>query len=72
MNLDKNEPLTAILIGAGNRGLTTYGNYALKNPDKLKFVALAEPIDSRRIKFAELHNIPKNRSYISWVDILDE
>jgi len=72
MNLDKNEPLTAILIGAGNRGLTTYGNYALKNPDKLKFVAVAEPIDSRRIKFAELHNIPKNRSYISWVDILDE
>jgi len=40
--------ITAILIGAGNRGMEVYGNYALKFPDKLKFIAVAEPIQFRK------------------------
>jgi len=54
-------PRTAVLLGAGNRGMVVYGNYALKHPSKLKFVAIAEPIESRRRKFAALHHIsPSN------------
>ncbi|MFX0048870.1 MAG: Gfo/Idh/MocA family protein [Candidatus Hermodarchaeota archaeon] len=64
--------VTAILIGAGNRGMDVYGNYALKFPDKLKFVAVAEPIQFRKEKFAKFHNIPSNRIYNSWEDLLDE
>jgi hypothetical protein len=64
--------ITAILIGAGNRGMDTYGNFALKYPGKLNFVAVAEPIRYRREKFAQLHEIPSNRSYNSWEDILGE
>jgi predicted dehydrogenase len=64
--------ITAILIGAGNRGMDVYGNYALKFPDKLKFVAVAEPIQFRKEKFARLHKIPLKRTYNSWEEILGE
>lgn len=64
--------LTGILLGAGGRGMFPYGGYALKNPDELNFVAVAEPIERRREKFAELHNIPPNRCYKTWEDALAE
>ncbi|MHA1460146.1 MAG: Gfo/Idh/MocA family protein [Promethearchaeota archaeon] len=63
---------TAILIGAGNRGMDVYGKYALSFPHKLKFVAVAEPIKYRKEKFAHLHKIPLKRMYNSWEDVLGE
>jgi hypothetical protein len=66
------KPQTAVLIGAGNRGLTAYGSYALRYPQKLNFIAVAEPIAYRRNKFAKLHNIPEERCYESWELILQE
>jgi len=64
--------ITAILIGAGNRGMDVYGNYALKFPNKLKFVAVAEPIQFRKERFSKFHNIPSNRMYNSWEELLGE
>ncbi len=64
--------ITAILIGAGNRGMDVYGNYALKFPDKLKFIAVAEPIQFRREEFIRLHNIPLEQMYNSWEEVLGE
>ena len=64
--------ITAILIGAGNRGLTAYGRYAEKNPEKLRFVAVAEPVKERREKFANIHNIPEKKCYESWEKILSK
>ncbi|MHA1148206.1 MAG: Gfo/Idh/MocA family protein [Promethearchaeota archaeon] len=66
------QPLTAILLGAGERGMFPYGQYALKNPDELKFLAVAEPIDRRRNKFARLHNIPSENRYVTWEDVLSK
>lgn len=66
------KPITAVLIGAGRRGLTVYGGYALKNSKKLKFVAVAEPIETRRKKFALLHGILPEKCYESWQDLLKE
>ncbi len=66
------KPITAVLLGAGRRGFQSYGNYALKNKKQLKFVAVAEPIQARREKFAKLHSIPSDRCYKSWEDLLDE
>lgn len=45
--------LTAVLLGAGSRGRYIYGPYAEKFPNELKFVAVAEPDDERRQRFAE-------------------
>lgn len=65
-------PITAVLIGAGRRGLQAYGKYALKNKKKLKFVAVAEPIKTRNERFANLHEIPSNQCYESWEDLFSE
>jgi predicted dehydrogenase len=67
-----NSPIKAILIGAGNRGITAYGNYALNYPRKLKFIAVAEPLKHRRIKFATLHNISNEMCFMSWEQLLDK
>ena len=65
-------PLTAILIGAGFQGGTAYGPYALSHPHEIRFVAVAEPLDSRRIRFAQEHDIPKERQFHTWKDLLDQ
>ena len=40
------------MVGAGNRGHLAYGAFAERNPDKAKFVAVVEPDDGRRARFA--------------------
>jgi hypothetical protein len=49
--------LKLALIGAGNRGADVYGQYALKHPDEVEFVALAEPVAARRERFAMAHEL---------------
>ncbi|RLC55290.1 MAG: gfo/Idh/MocA family oxidoreductase, partial [Chloroflexota bacterium] len=64
------QPFTAILIGAGNRGHDAYGAYALRHPDEIRFVAVAEPHDIRRARFAQAHGIPPERQFHTWEDLL--
>ncbi len=61
--------LKAILLGAGMRGSYAYGNYALKHPDQIQFVAVAEPIDERRERFAKQHAIPDHLCFRTWEDV---
>ena len=64
------QPLTAVLLGAGNRGYHVYGPYAQKVPDELRFVAVADPNQLRRERFARAHNIPAEGRFASWKDAL--
>jgi predicted dehydrogenase len=66
------QPLTAVLIGAGNRGYEAYGPYALAHPDEIRFVAVAEPHDVRRARFAQAHAIPRERQFRTWEDLLSQ
>lgn len=61
--------ITAVLVGAGNRGKDAYGAWALKNKHRLKFVAVAEPLAARREAFAEAHGLPPERCYSSWEEL---
>ncbi|WP_026369972.1 Gfo/Idh/MocA family protein [Kallotenue papyrolyticum] len=63
-------PLTAVLCGAGNRGLAAYGAYALHHPDELRFVAVAEPDPRRRARFAAQHGIPAECQFATWEELL--
>ena len=63
--------LTAILIGAGNRG-ETYTNIMAKLEGKFKVIAVAEPIDSRRNAIKELHQIPDDMCFEDWKPLLDK
>lgn len=62
------KPVTAITLGAGNRG-NTYGNYAVKYPKELDIVGVAEPIKIRNKRFREKHDIKKKRSFKTWEDV---
>ncbi len=62
--------VTAIVLGAGNRG-NTYGGYALNYPDHLDIIGVAEPIDIRRERFFEKHNIETKNQFTTWEHVFD-
>ncbi|WP_127588321.1 Gfo/Idh/MocA family protein [Paenibacillus koleovorans] len=64
--------IEAVLIGAGERGMVSYASYALKKPHELKFVAVAEPNEERRQRFAKLHGIAPERQFASWEALLEQ
>jgi predicted dehydrogenase len=63
-------PITALMIGAGGRGMYAYGPYAQEHPDELRFIAVAEPDEGRRARFAQAHGIPPERQYKTWQEAL--
>lgn len=64
--------VTAVLIGAGGRGMRCYAPYALNNPHELKFTAVAEPQRERREEFKKLYNIPEDMCFESWEQLLEK
>ncbi|WP_350299234.1 Gfo/Idh/MocA family protein [Peribacillus frigoritolerans] len=60
--------MTAIIIGAGDRGVRAYAPYALEYPNELKITGVAEPNKERRTKFQQEHNISNENSYEAWED----
>jgi predicted dehydrogenase len=62
--------IQAIMIGAGARGIGAYGGYALKHPDQIRFVAVADPDPERRGYFAMQHQIPSDRQFATDKEIL--
>lgn len=62
------KPVTAITIGAGNRG-TVYGNYATAYPHHMKIVGVAEPIVARNDRYAQQHSIPAGNRFKTWEDV---
>ncbi len=64
------EPLRLLLFGAGNRGAGAYGSYALRHPDEVRFVGVADPNPDRRKAFALAHAIPPERQFDSWQSAL--
>jgi predicted dehydrogenase len=62
--------VTAITLGAGNRG-NVYGEYALKFPDHLKIIGVADPIEIRKKRYSQKHNIPVENSFKTWEDVFE-
>jgi predicted dehydrogenase len=65
-----NQPINAVLIGAGQRGTEAYGPYALQHPEQLRFIAVAEPDLDRRERFARQHNIYPDNQFQTWEPLL--
>ncbi|OPA77866.1 oxidoreductase [Paenibacillus selenitireducens] len=64
--------VTAVLLGAGDRGARAYGPYAMNNPHELQFVAVAEPNEERRTSFMEDHHIPESKAFLDWKEVLSQ
>jgi predicted dehydrogenase len=62
------KPVTAILIGAGNRG-TIYADYALKKPDELKIVAVADADVFRQNKMKQIHSLKDENCFGDWKEV---
>jgi len=69
--VSRHAAIEAVMVGAGNRGHHAYGPYALEHPDRIRFVAVAEPHDERRRRFAAAHQIPPERQFVGWEEMLD-
>lgn len=52
--------------------MLAYGTYALKKPDEIEFVAVAEPNLERREQFRRLHHIPEEMCFSDWSELLDQ
>jgi len=63
--------LEAVLIGAGNRGRSVFGAWALRHPERLRMVAVAEPDEGRREAFAREHGIAPERRFADWRELLE-
>ena len=61
--------ITAIVIGAGMRGMG-YSNTAKQLPEDYEIVAVAEPVDCRREHVKEQWGIPDDRCFTHYEDIL--
>lgn len=58
--------IDAVMIGAGGRATFAYGPYAIEHPNEISMLAVAEPDDMRRGRFASLHDIPEEMQFDSW------
>lgn len=63
-------PLKIAIIGAGNRGLRTYGQYILEHPEDARVVAVAEPRAWYREEAKRLHRIPEEHVFSDWRELL--
>ncbi len=58
------------IIGAGSRGLRSYGNWINQNPKLGKVVAVADPISNRSMEAAELFGIKPENIFDDWRKLL--
>jgi len=66
------EPIRAVIVGAGNRGLLVYAGWARAHPDRLRVVAVAEPDEGRRSELARHHGIAPERAFRDWRECLEK
>ena len=70
--MSENKPVTAVVLGAGSRGKDAYGVYGEKHPDRINFIAVAEPDEGRRKMFQEKHDVPDDLAFESWETLLSK
>ena len=64
------KPLEIVVAGAGSRGTYAYASYALRHPDEVRIVGVAEPDPIRRGRFAEAHDLDDAQCFVTWEDLM--
>ena len=62
-------PLSLAVVGAGGRFNAYNRKYIVKNPDRVRIVAIAEPMAERRDAVAKQHAIPPDHCFESYEQI---
>jgi len=55
-------PVSAVIVGAGHRGVG-YAGLSLSKPDMLRIVGVADPDPVRRQRAAEMFDVPEHGRY---------
>jgi predicted dehydrogenase len=66
------EPIKVLLLGAGNRGMYSYAEYARNNPKMLRIAAVADPDKVKREKIQADHHIPGSLAFTDWEEAFDK
>jgi len=64
-------PITLFVVGAGGRG-RVYAEFAHRNPDRAKVVAVAEPDEENRSFFVDRYQVSPFRTFQNWEDAVNE
>ena len=59
---ETNKQVTAIIIGAGNRG-RLYASYAERFPEHMKVVGVSDILESRCLAMSDKHNVPEENRF---------
>ena len=65
-----NKQITAIVIGAGNRG-RLYASYAERFPDHLKIVGVSDILESRKNAMGDKHGIPQEHRFGHYREVFE-
>ena len=65
----QDKPITVLLCGAGSRGRTVFGQFALENPDLVKIVAICEPLQERLEATALEHQVSEAQRFHDWREL---
>jgi len=68
--LDPSGPVPVALIGAGVRGSLAYGAWGLRHSERARIIAVAEPDDARRERFADEHGVAGEARFRDWPELL--
>tara|TARA_B110000003_G_scaffold31052_1_gene28987 strand:+ start:18690 stop:20102 length:1413 start_codon:yes stop_codon:yes gene_type:complete len=69
-NLNIQQPVKVITLGAGGRG-NVYGNYGIQFPNELDIIGVAEPISIRNERYTKKHNISEENRFVTWEHVFD-
>ncbi|KAK9709550.1 hypothetical protein K7432_008969 [Basidiobolus ranarum] len=69
--LNPKAPVNVCIVGGGNRG-STYANFALKNPNLMRIMAVASPTEFRRFNLAKRHNIAPDMIFSNWRNLASQ
>ncbi len=63
-------PVELVVIGAGSRGAQAYATYALRHPDEVRIVGVADPDPVRRQRLADLHDLEDAHCFTTWEELV--
>eukprot|EP01132_Coremiostelium_polycephalum_P003587 gene3587-4468_t len=66
---DNTKQVSLVIVGCGNRGYT-YSIYSEEHPNRLKIVAVTDPIKYRREKLGGSFNVDPKMMFADWRDII--
>ena len=64
------KPVELVVIGAGSRGAGAYASYALRHPEQVRIVGVADPDPIRRARMAETHDLDDAQCFVTWEEMM--